>query len=135
MCLACEGADAVQRGVGRALAARARAIEAALPGARVPEEAWRIIAGEAGGAIAWRDHLRILNCLDQAGAAEAAPGCRWRTGAARGGFRCEGSAYRTRRGPRQPLRRRDARQPAAARRRRDARQISPPFTCSTWPVM
>ena len=92
MCLACEAGDAAQAGVSRALAARARAIEAALPGERVPEAAWRIIAGEAGGAIAWRDHLRILTCLDQAGAAEAAPGCRWRAGATRGGLRCEGAA-------------------------------------------
>jgi hypothetical protein len=55
-----------QAGISPALAARARRIEAALDGAPVPEDAWRIFLGHASGAIAWPHTQRILNALDAA---------------------------------------------------------------------
>jgi hypothetical protein len=65
MCEVCDSGEA-QAGIAPALAARARRIEAALPGARVPDEAWRILLGEMGGAIAWVDTQRMLGCLEEA---------------------------------------------------------------------
>jgi hypothetical protein len=68
MCAACEGAEAPQPGIPAALIARARKLERARPGARVADEAWCILGGDAEGAIAWADHLRMLACIDQAAA-------------------------------------------------------------------
>ena len=65
MCIFCEG-DETQVGIPPALAARARRIEAAMPGERVPEEAWRIMLGEIGGNIAWPHTQRMLASLDEA---------------------------------------------------------------------
>jgi hypothetical protein len=61
MCDACGTAVTAGRPVP-ALLARARAIEAALPGERVPAEAWAIFEGETGGAIAFRHYERLLRC-------------------------------------------------------------------------
>ena len=88
MCEACEVGAPGQRGIGTALAARARAIEAAKPGIRVAEECWAIVLGQRGGALAWADHARILACLDQAGAELAAR----RGRSPRGAFRCDAAA-------------------------------------------
>jgi hypothetical protein len=45
---------------------RAREIEAALPGERVPEIAWSIYFGFAGGSIAWRHFQRLRQAHDEA---------------------------------------------------------------------
>ncbi|WP_431282788.1 hypothetical protein ACQW02_25845 [Humitalea sp. 24SJ18S-53] len=66
MCESCAAID--QAGIGAALLARARAIEAALPGEPVPDQAWRILAGAQGGAVAWAHHRRMLGCLEAAAA-------------------------------------------------------------------
>jgi hypothetical protein len=87
MCDYCE-TGAPQRGIAPALAARARAIEAARPGERVPEAAWAILLGQVGGAVAWAHHARILSCLDAAGAELSACGGR----PARRGLRCDAAA-------------------------------------------
>jgi hypothetical protein len=65
MCFACE-TGAGQMGIAPALAARARKIEAAMPGRPASEESWRILLGETGGAIAWPDMRRLMECLDKA---------------------------------------------------------------------
>ncbi|MFT8244993.1 hypothetical protein [Roseomonas sp. BN140053] len=72
MCEACERGEAGEA-IGPALLRRARGIEAALPGERVPEEAWHILTGR-GGAIAWSDHLRMLRCLEEAATNTPRPG-------------------------------------------------------------
>lgn len=87
MCEACEAGAPGQRGIGAALAARARAIEATRPGPRVAEDCWAILLGQHGGALSWAEHARMLSCLDQAGAELAARGR-----APRGAFRCDAAA-------------------------------------------
>ena len=60
MCSACEDeAVGPYIPVDRELVRRARAIEARLPGERVPESAWDIYFNFAGGAIEWRYVQRI----------------------------------------------------------------------------
>ncbi len=71
MCEACLSSLAAGR-PSVALLARARAIEAALPGERVPREAWEIFAGHAGGAIEFRHYERLLRCRDAAAASHRA---------------------------------------------------------------
>jgi hypothetical protein len=66
MCFACEGFDAAQLGISPAMAARARRIEATMPGSPVPERAWRILLGEEGGSIPWPIMQRLMNCLSKA---------------------------------------------------------------------
>jgi hypothetical protein len=71
MCDACEDWDAReprQAGMQPRLAARARDIERGMPGAPLPDAAWRIALGEETGAIAWADHLRILSAFQAAAA-------------------------------------------------------------------
>ena len=65
MCELCDR-GAAQMGIAPALATRARRLEAALPGERVPDEAWRILLGESGGAVAWPHTQRMLSCLEEA---------------------------------------------------------------------
>ena len=65
MCEACE-ADGQQAGISPALATRARQLEAAMPGAKVPDHAWDILLGRSGGAVAWAHTQRMLECLDRA---------------------------------------------------------------------
>ena len=64
MCDACEFAGQV--GIGPALARRAQSIEASLPGEPVPEQAWRILLGREGGAVAWPHTQRMMACLEEA---------------------------------------------------------------------
>jgi hypothetical protein len=66
MCFACEGFNASQLGINPALAARARRIEAAMPGRKVADQAWRILLGEEGGSIPWPAMQRLMQCLDKA---------------------------------------------------------------------
>jgi len=67
MCEACESGEfAEQKGIGPALARRAQRIEAALPGDPVPEQAWRILLGQEGGAIPWAQTQRMMSCLEEA---------------------------------------------------------------------
>ena len=65
MCEACDAATQ-QAGISPALASRARRIEAALPGQKVPDTAWEILLGRSGGAVPWTQTKRMLACLDQA---------------------------------------------------------------------
>ena len=70
-------------GTAPAVAARARVIERAMPGAPLSDSAWRIALGQESGAIAWTDQARILAALEQA----AVPNPFARSPRA-GGFRC-----------------------------------------------
>lgn len=67
MCDACDAPTAATRPT-TALIARTRAIEAALPGERVPADAFAVFFGERGGAIAWSQYQRLLRCQDAAAA-------------------------------------------------------------------
>lgn len=89
MCDACDDWEGRERRIGPPprLARRAREIERGLPGPPVPEAAWRIALGEASGAIAWADHLRIAGAM-QAAASEPAPAFGGQR--PRAGFRCTG---------------------------------------------
>lgn len=74
MCDACEDWDAREPRESTTppeLAPIAREIERGMPGARVPDGAWRIALGDASGAIAWADHLRILAAFQAAAARSA----------------------------------------------------------------
>ena len=53
-------------GIAPALAARARRIEAAMPGRKVSHTAWRVLLGEEGGSIPWPEMRRLMECLDKA---------------------------------------------------------------------
>jgi hypothetical protein len=66
MCWACDNRD----DGGRVLAspqrlAAARAVEAAMPGERVPDEAWNIFFGLAGGGLAWADRQRMVMAFER----------------------------------------------------------------------
>ncbi|WP_158924301.1 hypothetical protein [Acidisphaera sp. S103] len=78
MCSACEGADE-QAGISPILAARARRIEARMPGPKVPDQYWDILLGHAGGSVPWPETRRMLTALDQA---EQRPGAALRCDAA-----------------------------------------------------
>jgi hypothetical protein len=65
MCEACEAAGQ-QAGISPVLAARARRLEAAMPGEKVPDSHWDILLGHAGGAVPWAQTQRMLECLDLA---------------------------------------------------------------------
>ncbi len=65
MCQACEAGER-QAGISPALAAYARRIEAAMPGASVPDLAWEILLGRQGGAVPWAETQRMMASLDQA---------------------------------------------------------------------
>jgi hypothetical protein len=66
MCEACD-AGGQQAGISPALAAHARRIEAAMPGAKVPDQSWDILLGRQGGAVPWVETQRMMASLDQAG--------------------------------------------------------------------
>ncbi len=55
-----------QAGIRPALAARARAIEAAMPGGRASEREWRVLLGQEGGSLPWPVMERLLRCVDEA---------------------------------------------------------------------
>ena len=65
MCAACE-AGARQAGISPALADQARRLEKAMPGAKVPDQAWDILLGRQGGAVPWPETQRMLACLEHA---------------------------------------------------------------------
>jgi hypothetical protein len=64
MCFACDTTAGMA--ISPSLAARARRIEAGLPGRRVAEDAWRVLAGELDGTIPHAEMRRIWDCLDRA---------------------------------------------------------------------
>ena len=67
MCSACEGKPPEERVmVGRELVARARDIEAAMPGERVPEASWDVFFGFAGGSVEYRHFQRIHLAYEEA---------------------------------------------------------------------
>ena len=66
MCMYCYYPEQPQAGISPALAARARRIEAAQAGERVPEKAWEIFLGKQSGPVAWRHTARILAAVDEA---------------------------------------------------------------------
>ena len=67
MCSACEDEDiAPSVPVDRTMVRRARDIEAAMPGERVPDGAWDIYFSFAGGSIEWRHFQRMRQCHDEA---------------------------------------------------------------------
>lgn len=60
MCDACEDYDGTPLpSRDEATMREARAIEATIPGERVPEEAWAIFSGLAGGSIQWKHYQRL----------------------------------------------------------------------------
>ena len=67
MCEACDSPAATAR-PSAALIARTRAIEAEVPGERVPAEAFAVFFGARGGAIAWAQYQRLLHARDAAAA-------------------------------------------------------------------
>jgi hypothetical protein len=67
MCSACEDeAITPYVPVDRELVRRARDVEALMSGERVPEIAWEIYFGFAGGSIEWRHYQRIRLAYDEA---------------------------------------------------------------------
>ena len=65
MCEACE-TNGQQAGISPVLAARARQLEAVMPGEKVPDGCWDILLGHSGGAVPWAQTRRMLECLDLA---------------------------------------------------------------------
>jgi hypothetical protein len=65
MCAACETGEQ-QAGISPAIAARARRIEATMPGPKVPDQSWNILLGRSGGAVPWPETQRMLTSLDLA---------------------------------------------------------------------
>ena len=75
MCSSCEEDEpAPYVPIDRAVALRAREIEASMPGERVPDGAWAIYFGHAGGAVAWRHFQRMRQSHDEADRSVAAAG-------------------------------------------------------------
>jgi hypothetical protein len=67
MCSACEGKPIGPHvAVDREVVRRARDIESAMAGERVPETAWDIFFGFAGGAVEWRHYQRIHQAYEEA---------------------------------------------------------------------
>jgi hypothetical protein len=67
MCSACEGKPTEPHvAVDPQLVHRARDIEVAMPGERVPEAAWDIYFGFAGGSVEWRHYQRIYRAYEEA---------------------------------------------------------------------
>jgi len=67
MCSACEGKPIEERvAVDPNVIHRTRAIEADLPGDRVPEEAWNIFFGFAGGSLTYQHYQRIHQAYEEA---------------------------------------------------------------------
>jgi hypothetical protein len=65
MCENCE-MGGQQVGISPTLAARAKRLEAAMPGARVTAHDWDILLGHAGGAVPWAQTRRMLESLELA---------------------------------------------------------------------
>jgi hypothetical protein len=67
MCSACEGKPIEPHvAVDPEAIHRARDIEAAMPGERVPDAAWEIYFGFAGGSVAWPHLQRVLQAFEEA---------------------------------------------------------------------
>jgi hypothetical protein len=67
MCSACEGKPIEERvAVDPSVVPRARAIEAAMPGDRVPDDAWNVFFGFAGGSVEWRHFQRMHQAYEEA---------------------------------------------------------------------
>ena len=71
MCEACESDEPFvpREPVPAAVLTAARALEAALPGDPVPDAAWSIYLGLAGGAVTWPQYQRIRMSYEAALAA------------------------------------------------------------------
>ena len=65
MCEVCE-TGLQQVGITPTLAARAKRLEGAMPGVKVPDHDWEILLGRAGGAVPWAQMQRMLGCLELA---------------------------------------------------------------------
>jgi hypothetical protein len=94
MCEACESDEPFEprEPVPPEILTAARAIEAALAGEPVPDEAWAIYLGRAGGAIGWAQYQRIRSSYEAALA--SAPPIRMKPSLRRrpSAIRCEGVA-------------------------------------------
>jgi hypothetical protein len=66
MCFTCEAVDFSQFGIDPPLVTRARRIDAAMPGLRVPDIAWKVALGEEHAPIPWPVLRRMMECLDKA---------------------------------------------------------------------
>jgi hypothetical protein len=67
MCSACEGKPIEPHArVDIDLVRRARELEAKVPGERVPDSAWEIYFGSAGGSVEWRHFQRMHQALEEA---------------------------------------------------------------------
>lgn len=67
MCSACEGKAPEPRvAVDLALVHRARDIERTMAGEKVPDMAWDVFFGFAGGAVEYRHYQRIHEAYEQA---------------------------------------------------------------------
>ena len=67
MCSACEGKPIEERvAVDPNVVPRARAIEAAMPGDCVPDDAWNVFFGFAGGSVTYQHYQRIHQAYEEA---------------------------------------------------------------------
>ena len=67
MCSACEGKPIEERvAADPKVVDRARAIEHAMPGEQVPDEAWNVFFGFAGGSITYQHYQRIHAAYEEA---------------------------------------------------------------------
>ena len=67
MCSACEGKPVEERvAADPNVVHRARAIEAEMPGERVPEDAWNVFFGFAGGSITYQHYQRVHQAYEEA---------------------------------------------------------------------
>jgi hypothetical protein len=67
MCSACEGKPIEERvAADPKVIDRARAIEATMTGERVPEEAWKVFFGLAGGSVTYQHYVRIHAAYERA---------------------------------------------------------------------
>ena len=67
MCSACEGKPIEERvAADPKVVDRARAIERAMPGEQVPDEAWNVFFGFIGGSITYQHYQRIHAAYEEA---------------------------------------------------------------------
>ena len=64
--------DGDQAGIRPALAARARRIEATMPGEAATDRDWRVLLGQEEGALSWAVMQRLSACLDAAAGSRGA---------------------------------------------------------------
>jgi hypothetical protein len=97
MCEACESDEPFEpfeprEPVRPEILAAARAIEAALAGQRVPDQAWAIYLGRAGGAVPWPQYRRIRASFEAAYASTPPVLMEASLRRRRAAIRCEGVA-------------------------------------------